>query len=149
MVGDKKWEGGRKIMRNPCLSCLLNNTDKHEHIRSRMKFNFARWKMEIKIARWIIDRRKKFHQIYPFISFFFPFLSQFSTYTFRLKFNNICENIKSADLNLSPLDGIVRNNYRRASLFSFHCFQATISYSNKFTQKKKEKKSIGSNFVDQ
>lgn len=38
MVGDEKWEGGRKIMRKlfgkPCLSCLLNNTDKYGYIRS-------------------------------------------------------------------------------------------------------------------
>lgn len=95
-------------------------------------------KWKLRLPAELLTEEKNFIKFILLFLFFFPFLSQFSTYTFRLKFNNICENIKSADLNLSPLDGIVRNNYRRASLFSFHCFQATISYSNKFTKKKEK-----------
>lgn len=136
MVGDKKWEGGRKIMRNPCLSCLLNNTDKHEYIRSRMKFNFLRWKMGIKIVR-----RRKFHQI--ILLLFIPFtIFHVSPYTFRLKFNNIwwkyqicgfefiasqwnCSRQLSPSIPLFP--------------FSFDCFQATISSSPPMNKSLKKK----------
>lgn len=136
MVGDKKWEGGGKIMRNPCLSRLLNNTDKQPVYSFVDEIQLCSMKnRNLKIARWLLIE-EKFHRM-QIIVFYFLFLTYipcifvyFPIKIYLIIFIEI-SNLWIWIYRLSM--EIVRAIIVRASLFSFDCFQATISSSPPWT----------------